>query len=182
MSDPSDKPTILAPGTMQLGSGTMTESERRLAIRYPFTAATEVIELRSQLRIIGRTADLGPAGCYVDTLAPLPVGAVVRVRMVRDLRTFEAAAAVVYSASSLGMGLAFTKIEPEHQKVLQAWMAELTGDPLPEPEVLDSGREAGPLSAVLNLQHVLNELINLMIRNKIINPDEGAALLRRMFR
>ena len=53
---------------------------------------------------------------------------------------------------------------------------------VPEPDAVATEPEAGPLSAVLNLQQALNELINLMVRKKIINENEGAALLRRMFR
>jgi hypothetical protein len=182
MSQRSDKPLILVPGPMPVASGTMNEPERRQVIRYPFTAAVEVIDLRSQTRVIGRTSDLGRGGCYVDTLSPLAVGAVVRVRMERELRVFEAVATVIYAHLSMGMGLAFTEIRPEHQVVLGAWMAELSGEPLPEPDAVATGPEAGPLSAGLNLQQVLNDLINLMVRKKIINENEGAALLRRMFR
>jgi hypothetical protein len=182
MTERSDKPLVLVPGPMPVASGTTTDPERRQGIRYPFTAAAEIIEVFSQTRVTGRTSDLGPGGCYVDTLTPLAVGAVVRVRMERELRVFEAMATVIYAHLSMGMGLAFTEIKPEHQAVLGAWMAELSGERLPEPEVVATGREAGMLSAVLSLRQVLNELINLMVRKRIINENEGAALLRRMFR
>ena len=182
MSQRSDKPLILVPGPMPVTSGTTSDPERRQAIRYPFTAAAEIIDLRSQTRVIGRTADLGRGGCYVDTLSPLVVGTVVRVRVERERRVFEAVATVIYAHLSMGMGLAFTEIKPEHQAVLEAWIAELSGERLPEPDAAATVPEAGPVSAVLNLQQLLNELINLMVRKKIINENERAALLRRMFR
>jgi hypothetical protein len=172
----------MVPGPVPVALETTIDPERRQAIRYPFTAAAEIIELSSQTRVIGRTSDLGLTGCYVDTLTSLPVGAIVRIRMDRDLRVFEALGTVIYAALSMGMGLTFTKIKPEHQAVLEAWMAGLSGDQLPEPEVVATGREAGMLSAVLSLRQVLNELINLTVRKGIINENEGAALLRRMFR
>jgi hypothetical protein len=182
MSERSDKPLILIPGPMPVASGTTNDPERRQDIRYPFTAAAEIIEVFSQTRVIGRTSDLGRGGCYVDTLTPLAVGAVVRVRMERELRVFEAVATVSYAHLSMGMGLVFTEIKPEHQAVLGAWMAELSGERLPEREAAATGPETSLLSAVLNLRQVLNELINLTVRKKIINENEGAALLRRIFR
>jgi hypothetical protein len=182
MSESVDKPIILVPGPMQVESGTTTDPERRQAIRYPFTAAIEVMELRSEARVIGRTSDLGRDGCYIDTLTPLAVGSVVRVRMERDLSVFKALATVIYAHLSMGMGLTFTEIKPEDQAVLGSWMAELSGERLPDLEVAATGPEAGLLSALLNLRQVLNELINMMVRKKIIHENEGAALQRRVFR
>ena len=181
MSERSDKPLILVPGPMPVATGTTTDPDRRQAIRYPFTAAVEIVDLRSQTRVTGRTSDLGQGGCYVDTLSPLAVGAVVRVRVERELRVFEAIATVIYAHLSMGMGLTFTEIKPEHQVVLGAWMAELSGEQLPEPDA-PATAEAGMLSALLNLRHVLNELVNLMVRKKVITENEAAALLRQMFR
>jgi len=182
MSERSDKPLILVPGPKPVASATTTDPERRQAIRYPFTAAAEIIEVFSQVRVTGRTSDLGRGGCYVDTLSPLAVGAVVRVRVGREQRVFEAVATVIYSHLSMGMGLTFTEIKPEYQAVLDTWMAELSGEQLPEPNAPAAEPEASLSPTILDLRQVLNELVNLMVRKKIINENEGAALLRRMFR
>src|ERR1700733_11664883 len=60
-------------------SGAATsESERRGGDRHLVTASAEVIELSSGARFTTRTTDLGPGGCFIDTLTPFPVGAHVR--------------------------------------------------------------------------------------------------------
>ena len=55
------------------------EADRRNADRHVFTASAEVIEVGSGARFSTRTTDLGPGGCFVDTMLPFPVGAKVRV-------------------------------------------------------------------------------------------------------
>jgi len=57
------------------------ETERRGTSRHMFTAAAEVIELKSGARFSTRTTDLGPGGCFVDTVCPFPVGSHVRVSL-----------------------------------------------------------------------------------------------------
>ena len=65
--------------------------------------------------------------------------------------------------------------------MLQKWMAELRGERSPEAEVPTTVPEIAMAPAVGNLRQVLNELINLMIRRKIISENEGSSLLRQMF-
>jgi hypothetical protein len=156
--------------------------ENRAQVRYPFTAAAEIFELRSQTRITGRCSDLGAGGCYIDTLSPFAVGAVVRIRMKNDTREFEAAAVVAYTHVSMGMGLAFTEIKREHQAVLRSWIGELSGEPVPEPAASATEPETGAVEGNANMRLVLNELIYLLVRKKIITENEGSALLRQMFR
>jgi hypothetical protein len=184
MSNRSDKPLILVPGPMRIVSETADSAERRKAIRYPFTAEAEAVEVRSQTRVAGRASDLGLGGCYIDTISPLAVGTVVRLRMKREQHVFEATATVVYAHVSMGMGLAFTEIKPEYQAVLRTWVAELSGEQVAEPEaeVVDTEPESSEVSTILNLQQVLNELVKVMVRKKILNETEATALLRQIFR
>jgi len=182
MSNISDKPIIAVPGPMPVESEIESGPERRRVVRYPFTAAAVILDLSSHARVAGRSSDLGLGGCYIDILSPFAVGSAVRVRLEREQKVFEAGATVMYAQVSFGMGLAFTEIKPEHQAVLQAWVAELSGEGLPEPEVAAAAPESGILSTVLSLQQVLNELVNLMVRKKVISESEGVTLLRQIFR
>jgi hypothetical protein len=182
MSNISDKPMIVVPGPMPIESEIGNGLERRRVVRYPFTAAAEIMDLRSHARVAGRSSDLGLGGCYIDILSPFTVGSAVRVRLEREQKVFEAMATVTNAQNSMGMGLAFTEVKPEHQAVLQAWVAELSGEALPKFDVAAAGPESGEISSVLNLQQALNELINLMVRKKVINESEGSALLRQLFR
>jgi PilZ domain len=93
MFERSDKP-IVFPAPLHEEQAKRGGPERRVHVRFPFTAAAEVHELPSQTRVTGRCSDLSPGGCYVDTLSPFVVGSAVRVHIERESREFEAAAIV----------------------------------------------------------------------------------------
>src|SRR5580658_7654404 len=93
-------------------------ADRRREFRSPFTAAAIVMEPRTQTRIEGRCSDLSLGGCYVDTLNPLPVGAIVRIRIDRNARRFEAGGTVAYSHFALGMGLKLNEMGSEDRNLL----------------------------------------------------------------
>jgi len=181
MPERSDKPLVLLPGPALGGSSGPLAQERRTTPRFSFTAAAEIFEIGSQGRVTGRSSDLSPNGCYIDTMSPYTAGAAVRVRLKHGLHQFEAIATVRYSLLSMGMGLEFTEISPENQAVLRQWISELRGEPSPEAEALISVPEISTAPAVGNLRQVMNELISLLIRKKIITENEGTALLRQMF-
>jgi hypothetical protein len=181
MSKTSDNPLILMPGALPDKPELEKEPERHRAVRYPFTATAEITGLRSHTRVAARSSDLGLGGCYVDILSPFTVGSLVRVRLAREQKVFEAMATVSYAQQSFGMGLAFTEVKPEHQIVLQSWIAEVSGEVLPEMISSVAEPDSDSSSAVLHLQEVLNELINLMVRKKVINTVEAIALLRKIF-
>jgi PilZ domain len=185
MSENADKTTFVQPPSAENSekqeSSKFCYPERRRLERFPFNADAEIVELRSRTRSPGRCSDLGPGGCYVDTMAPFSVGAEVRIRIKRESREFEAAAVVTYSHPSLGMGMKFTGISREHQEVLNSWLAEVSGGacrmaavPLAEP---DAGAPSGDTNFLL----VLNQLVALLVRKKILTESEGAGLLRKMF-
>lgn len=182
MSEQSDKPLNTLPGPESGASGSTGIDERRTSIRYPFTAAATVLDVHSQTRVVGRIGDLGAGGCYIDTLSPFSAATAVRVSLNRGKQQFEALATVTYSMQSMGMGLAFTEIKPEYRAVLEKWIAELNGEDSPEHEEIEEVfAETGTLTGIGTLRQVLNELINLMMRRKIISEKEGADLLRQMF-
>ena len=195
MSKYADESPTLWPGPV---SGEAGGPERRAAQRFPCTAAAEVLDLKSKARVTGRSTDLGLGGCYIDTLAPFAVGAAVQIRLVREKREMEATGVVTYALVSMGMGLSFTEIKPEQQAVLKGWIAELSGEaptvsdePLADLELgphgaarrePDSAQEAGSVATAGGNRQVLNELINLMVRKRLITEGEAAALLRQMYR
>jgi hypothetical protein len=182
MSEPLDKPLIVLPGPTPRGSGDTNVCERRTAPRFPFTLEAEIFDIGSQARVVGRSSDVSSEGCYIDTISPFAVGAVVRVRLRRGPNEFETKAIVKYALLSMGMGLAFTEIKPEQQAVLQKWIADLSGERSLEAEELSADPETGVAPELGDLRQILNELINLMMRRKIISEKEGTGLLRQMFR
>src|SRR5271170_4789755 len=112
--------------TSASGGKSTTDVERRQAGRQIFTAAAEVVELDSGARFSTRTTDLGPGGCFVDTMVPFPVGSKVRVSVRKGSTQFEADGTVVYSQVGLGMGIGFDALDPSQREALGAWLIELT--------------------------------------------------------
>lgn len=114
--------------TTQSGIASSTEAkplERRRNTRYAFTADVELLEPNSGIAIPGRTADLSRGGCYVDTINPFPADTVVKLRLTKWDRSFEAQAKVVYSAAGMGMGLMFVTVDREQRLTMECWIAEL---------------------------------------------------------
>ena len=182
MSEPSEKP-ILLPDSGIEGSSTADIPERRRLTRYSFMAAADVVELRSQTRVAGRCSDLSEGGCYVDTLSPFATGSAIRIAIQHDSREFQATAVVAYAHSSMGMGIRFTEIKQEYKNILRYWLADLRGEPIPKPEPVElPSSSVQSLDADSNMRLVLNELITLLVRKKIITEMEGAELLFRAFR
>lgn len=165
-------------------------SERRKSVRYTFTAAAEVTELKTLTRIIGQTSDLARGGCFVDVISPFPGGTAVRVRLALEQRAFEAQARVVYSQNGMGMGLAFLSAQPEHIKILDGWLAGLSGNTPAEPAVAEAARIATPptpqqeaeRSGDLEPKFVLNELIIALMRKRVLSEAEGKVLLQKLMR
>jgi hypothetical protein len=178
MGESSDKAVVL-PGS---DPEKQSPQERRRALRYPCAAAAEVYDLQSQTRLTGRCSDVSLGGCYVDTLAPLAVGSQVRVRIQRDLVEFEAEAVVSYAHVSMGMGLAFSKMKPEHQAVLRSWIAELSGGQVTGEATPPAGPAGDAQAEIDHLRQVLTDVIQLMIRKKILAADEAARILGQLSR
>jgi len=183
MPEQSDRPVVL-PDSVNPESGTADIPERRKTARYSFIATAEAVELRSQTRVTGRCSDLSMGGCYVDTLAPFSIGSHLRIHIQHDSREFQAIAIVAYAHPSMGMGIKFTEVKAESRDLLRFWIADLTGEPIAEPDTQKAAGPSGAHSAdsESNIRLVLNELITMLVRKKIITEMEGAELLFRAFR
>ena len=159
--------------------------ERRKHPRYAFTAAADVVEIRSGTRVQGRISDLARGGCYVDAMSPFAVGAEVNIGIAVESNAFFADARVVFAAPGMGMGLMFTSIDPEHLPVLQKWLAELSGEAHPEPaaakqEKKPAGKANGNSAPHREQNYVLNELIIALMRKHVLSDAEGKALLQKL--
>jgi hypothetical protein len=166
-------PTLLAPAPAR---------ERRATPRYAFSASAEAVNVHADTRLSGRVSDLGRGGCFVDTINPFPVGAEIKIRIVKDNLSFLALGKVLYATDGFGMGLGFTKVEPEKQTILNAWLAELSGESPRELKTLDDDLFEKPTAASSGneLRNVLNELIVTLIRKNVLTDPEGKALLKKL--
>ena len=151
------------------------EAERRGGIRYQITVSAEVIELISGTRFSTRTTDLGPGGCFVDTLMPLPVGSSVRVRLHKDAIAIEALGTVTYSQSGLGMGVAFDNMPPEKARALDAWLVELMSV---KPTDFEVPRASTPEPAKAESRaDVAQRLIRLLVKRGVISAADADSIL-----
>jgi len=149
--------------------------------RYQFTATAEALDAQHRLRMNARTSDLGKGGCYVDTFSPFPMKTGVNLRITKEKVSFEAEATVVYSKIGMGMGLAFTSIDPKQMGVLEKWLGELSGSPTSELTVIQA-HPTGPSNGGIAKEpgYVLNDLIVALMRKGMLSEEEGRTMLLRL--
>jgi hypothetical protein len=99
--------------------------DRRYAIRFPFAADAEVLDLESGVRSDGITSDISPGGVFVCTSKPLAVKSRVRVTLKRKGESVEALAIVRIVKPRIGMGLEFLDIESTSNPILTRWLEQL---------------------------------------------------------
>jgi hypothetical protein len=109
--------------------------------RFSMTAIAEAVEIQTDTRIRGHISDLGEGGCYVEVMSPFGVGCDVNLRIVKDDKAFTAKGKVQYSKGGMGMGVAFTEIDPDQRPLLRQWIGELSGELTREPKVPQTGAE-----------------------------------------
>jgi hypothetical protein len=162
------------PGGKSTGTG---EADRRNADRHSITASAEVVELGSGARFSTRTTDLGPGGCFMDTMVPFPVGANVRVSVHKGKTQFESSGIVVYSQAGLGMGIAFDTMEPQQRQELDQWLTELTGEKQTPPSYTHGSAPIRTGNAQAPERAALVRLVKLMITKRILTEAEGSSVL-----
>lgn len=161
--------------TGHIKTGTSTAADRRNNTRIQFTASADVIELSSGARFSARTTDLGPGGCFVDTLIPFPVGSTVKIILRRQKATFETGGSVVYSQSGLGMGIAFSELTPEQHNDLSLWLKDTASEKAP---AYAGSAPMAPSSHSQSSDHaILLRLIRRLVHKGILSEEEGLGLL-----
>ncbi len=160
----------------------MPVQERRESVRYPFTAAADVIEAESNARLSARSSDLGRGGCFIDSISPFPVGTDTILQLTFEQKTFEAKARVVYAQMGMGMGLAFTSVEPDQLFVLEKWLGNLSGKIPPERVAHEPQEYVQQEAGRAEAGFVLNELIIALMRKHVLSESEGKQLLQKLVR
>lgn len=97
--------------------------EHRRTPRYTLIVDVEITDMVSGGQMKGRTISLSVAGCGVESLKLLPQGTTVRLRFSYQGEVVRATAKVIYSTPGLGMGMAFTSIEYEAERIIKSWIA-----------------------------------------------------------
>jgi len=155
--------------------------ERRQHIRHQFTAAVEALDAASQTKIQGRTSDVSRGGCYVDTISCFPAGSVVKMRLMKELRTFELEAQVVYSLSGMGMGLKFTGNNAEVMHTIETWMTGVRGAVPIESELVQSiEQQPATVTSSHHDTQILVELLTELMRQSVLPSTKCEAMLRKL--
>jgi hypothetical protein len=102
----------------------MTLDQRPRTLRQAFQATILITDVATERQISTRTSDLSVNGCFVFTPIPFNKGANIRMTIVHARTIFVAFGRVIY-ANTEGMGIAFTRIDPHYQAVLDRWMSDL---------------------------------------------------------
>jgi hypothetical protein len=99
--------------------------DRRYAIRFPFAADVELIDMESGTRVDGVTSDISLGGCFVCTSKPIPLRARIRIKLSRKGQCVEALAVIRIVKPRIGMGIEFIDIESPSHEVLKRWIEQV---------------------------------------------------------
>jgi PilZ domain len=99
--------------------------DRRYAIRFPFAADAEFLDLETGARTEGVTSDISLGGCFVCTSKPLKVNSRVRVTLTRREEKLEALAVVRIVKPRVGMGIEFLDVDSKSSVMLERWIAQM---------------------------------------------------------
>jgi PilZ domain len=94
----------------------------RRSARYSFNATAEVRDLGSRNEQVVITRDLSACGCFIKTVAPLPKGTRIRVRIEHNGADFTAVGRVTDNVSATGMGVEFVEVEEKDRAIIEKWL------------------------------------------------------------
>jgi hypothetical protein len=103
----------------------ITGRDRRYAIRYPFAADAELLELESGLAGTGVTSDISIAGAFVCSSKSFKLGSRIRLKLTRKDQVVEALAVIRIVKPHIGMGIEFLDMEAPFDQVLFRWIEQL---------------------------------------------------------
>jgi hypothetical protein len=112
------------PVVMQTGPTTERRSHRRSA----FVATVEMADIRTGAISRARTADLSLCGCYIDTLNPLPIGAMVDVSIHKANECLKVLGNVCMQCQGSGMGVSFDALTREQSAIVKSWLEQAAID------------------------------------------------------
>lgn len=95
-----------------------TYDGRRRHLRYHFVEEAQVESAGSRVKILGRTWNISESGLFVESLAVLPKGTEVHVKVPPKRPDVEATAVVRNVREGVGIGLEFTAVRPRSRPKL----------------------------------------------------------------
>ena len=119
MDDSDQNPSAYS----DLSSETSREGrpEKRDSARIKVKVPVEVYAPNSEIPLRGATSDLSQTGCYIESIFPFPIGTALEMSLEVD-GTVLALGTVMTCDPQVGNGIKFTKILPEDQEQLRAYI------------------------------------------------------------
>jgi hypothetical protein len=102
-------------------SSDVQRSEHRSAPRIKVSAPVELRVPGNDVPMRCATSDLSESGCYIESIFPFPIGTVFEMSVQID-GTVLAVGTVVTRDPQVGNGIRFTKMLPEDQEQLRAYV------------------------------------------------------------
>lgn len=170
-------------GAPPTASKSSKDAERRSGPRCLFQAPVELIDVRTGSRILARISDLSMRGCYIDTLNPFPLDAMVRLRIQKRNEILDVTANVSSRHAGAGMGMVFDPLSPAQRSVLESWLCESFDSP-ESSSLLPGSRSLLPLKpdnkeeAETRDLTCVARLIQTLLQKGILTQSEATDILR----
>src|SRR5271163_3516816 len=124
----SGSPQAASSAPVQVASTNRASVERRKSPRYSCQGSARVQQIGSAVATWATFIDISMHGCYIETAAPLAVGAVVALRLEANDVRFEATGEVRVVYPGLGMGISLAEISVENRERLRELMRSISQD------------------------------------------------------
>lgn len=153
---------------------TPNRTEQRRSPRYTCRGSVEFRARGGDVRVWGTVTDISRHGCYVEMTSTFPVGTDLDLRLeVQGIRV-RARSTVCVTYAFLGMGIAFTEIEPGQETNLEQILSALAqprGPALPDSSVAEEHDMQNAVTTS-NPNALLDEIIRFFALNRLLSREE----------
>ncbi len=169
-------------------SQNLTLKERRGSPRYRCSGSAEFRTEANTGRIWGTLTDISLHGCYLEMNTTFPIDTKVELVLKSCGIQIKANGIVRASYPALGMGIRFSRIDPENQSQLQKLLAHFNGlasAPLSVPTDGDADLEEAAIRNALTSADptsFLAEIRDFFRKNRLLSKDEFHRMAKRVRR
>lgn len=154
-------------------------AERRKFPRKPCRAEAQFWTEGSSVRLSGMLADISRNGCYIETLAPLPIDTPVGLALLVANSHLQASGKVRTSETGLGMGVAFTSLSPKDSEVLARIAPPAKGESFPTRPAAPAPRSPSE-SRQPTTADALEAVVRALLRKGVLTREELAAEFEKL--
>jgi len=162
---------------------TRGKADQRKSPRYKCTGSGRIQEIGSTVATWATLADISMHGCYVETAAPLRVGAALSLKLDANGFRVEATGEVRVIYSGLGMGISFSHMSGEDRGRLRDLVRSISPPSVilssqPAPHV-PSTLQSDALPAVANPGATVQAIFKFFQDRHVMGREEFLTILRK---